>query len=95
MITIYAAMFSAVLGSAVAYNSLDLPWFASDHDVQAVQQEVASNTQLLLHQSWERLRAKIYDLRDRLTKDPSNRDLHRDLAMAERQLREVESKLAQ
>ena len=106
MITIYAAMLSAVLGSAVAYDQLDLPWFASDHDVQAVQQtvasdiedvyqDIASNTKLILGQEWERLRAKMYELRDRLAQNPSNRDLQKDLARAEAQLREVERKLSQ
>ncbi len=93
MITVYAAMFSAVLGSAVAYDKLDLPWFASTEAVQAVHQKVTSNTKLILGQEWERLRAKMYALRGRLAKDPTNRDLQEDLARAEAQLREVDAKL--
>lgn len=93
MITVYAAMFSAILGAAVAYDKLDLPWFASQEDVQVVQQEVASNTKLILGDKWLRLSTQIKQLEAQLTRDPGNRALIERLVRLQQQLRETERQL--
>jgi hypothetical protein len=58
-----------------------------------MEQQVASNTRLILGQEWERLRAKIYDLRAKLAQRPADRALHEELARLEAQLRDVEREL--
>ena len=91
-----AGAFAVTLGIMASWQSMDfMPRWAWNSELQVVAEQVASNTRLILGQEWERLKAKIYDLRDQLARNPSNRDLHEDLARAEQQLREVEQGLAQ
>ena len=90
MITLYAGAASAVFGLAVVYQQFGGPLPATQADITELRQEVGSNTRLILGQEWERLRAKMYDLRDKLAKDPSNRDIQEDLAKVEASLLEAE-----
>ena len=93
MITIYAACVSAVLGTAVAWGSLDLPRPAWHSEVQELEQLVASNTKLILGDKWVRLKATIEELTAQLRGDPANRDLIDRLVRAQQQLRETEQQL--
>jgi len=87
---LYSGAIAAVIGVIVGYQQLGGPLPATQSDITELRQEVGSNTRLILGQEWERLRAKFYDLRDKLAKDPSNRDLQKDLAKAEASLLETE-----
>lgn len=93
MITLYAGAFAAVFGGILGWQQLGMPVPATQNDLSELRQEIGSNTMLILGQEWERLRAKIYALRGRLAQDPTNRDLHEELARAEAQFREVDRKL--
>ena len=90
-----AGAFAVTLGIMASWQSMDfLPRWAWNTELQAVAQQVASNSRLILGQEWERVKAKIYELRGKLAQQPRNRDLQQELARAEQQLRDVEVDLA-
>lgn len=89
MITIYAACMSAVLGTAVAWGSLDLPRPAWHSELKAVELRVAANEELIYGDRWIRLTAQIKQLEAKLARKPGDADLIQELAVKQGQLRVV------
>lgn len=61
--------------------------------IEGLQQQVASNTKLILGNEWFRLSAKLKEKRAQLSRSPGDRELIEEVTRLERQLREVERKL--